>query len=90
VSQETCPGWSKLALFARRSVAIGLAILARLFSFWRVGIGILRRRVEARAATTETFVRGDFLRDAWLRCGARDGARCDKRSGIVAEQRGKD
>jgi hypothetical protein len=31
VSQETCPGWSKLTLFARRSVAIGLAILARLF-----------------------------------------------------------
>jgi hypothetical protein len=34
VSQETCPGWSKLALFARGSVAIGLAILARLFC-WR-------------------------------------------------------
>src|SRR3984957_1898668 len=37
VSQETCPGWSKLALFARRSVAMGLAILARLFC-WCEGI----------------------------------------------------
>ncbi len=43
MSQETCPGWSKLALFARRSVAIGLAILARLFCCWGNRLGRGRR-----------------------------------------------
>jgi hypothetical protein len=32
-SQETYPRWSKLTLFARKSVAMSLAILARLFVF---------------------------------------------------------
>jgi hypothetical protein len=47
VSQETCPGWSKLTLFARRSVAIGLAILARLFC-WAIAdlIGLNRSEDE--------------------------------------------
>jgi hypothetical protein len=67
VSQETCPGWSKLALFARRSVAMSLAILARLFC-WVMG----EIWIAARAATTDFFVRWDFRRDAWL-CRARGG-----------------
>jgi hypothetical protein len=123
VSQETCPGWSKLALFARRSVAIGLAILARLFccaagTFFsqldgrsehelrrslmrdRRSAGksacatcceafllLLEESIGARVATAETFLRGDFLRDAGL-CGAR-GARCGKRRGIAAERLGE-
>jgi len=36
---------------------------------------ILRRQVEAWAATTEAFLRGGFLRDARLCCGARCGRR---------------
>jgi hypothetical protein len=63
VSQETCPGWSKLALFARRSVAMSLAILARLFCWVMLEIWI-----GARAATTDFFVRGDLLRGIWQVC----------------------
>ena len=32
---------------------------------------LLGESIGARVATTKFFVRGDFLRDAWLRCGAR-------------------
>src|ERR1700719_4497046 len=55
VSQETCPGWSKLALFARRSVAMSLAILARLFCF---GGNLHLARVSKRA-------RMAIVADAW-------------------------
>jgi hypothetical protein len=55
VSQETCPGWSKLALFARGSVAIGLAILARLFCWCR---DLLLARLAERAWVAQVV-------DAW-------------------------
>ena len=55
--------------------------------------------IGAPVATKEYFVRGDFLRDPWLRRGTRGGkrtgrrasdTRCSKRRGITAERRGEE
>jgi hypothetical protein len=70
-SQETCPGWSKLTLFARKSVADEPRYSREAFLFlWRE---ILGGASAARSEASEFFVRGDFGRRARLRSGRRGG-----------------